>query len=75
MGQGQWSVTSLQTVHCGRGVPHRGPLVPRSHGGAGRVGRPVAVGVDDDSRQGGRDDRDRPEKDHCELLKLDADSK
>ena len=59
-------------MHCRRGVPHRGPLVPRSHGGAGRVGRPVAVGVDD-SRQG-RDYRDRRE-DHCELLKLDADSK
>ena len=44
-------------MHRGRGLLHRRPLVPRRHGGAGRVGGTVGVALDDDDarKEEGRD--------------------
>ena len=55
-------------MHRGQGFPHRCPLVPRRHGGAGRVGGTVGVALDE-ARQENRDYRDgrRRREDHCDV--------
>ena len=54
-------------MHRSRGLPHRCPLVPRRHGGAGRVGGTVGVALDE-ARQENRDYRDgRRREDHCDV--------
>ena len=54
-------------MYRGGSFPHRCPLMPRRHGGAGRVGGTAGVALDE-ARQENRDYRDgRRREDHCDV--------